>query len=168
MFLAAIGILYISLVMAGLDRVVDDEKFDRLRKIEIAYVNSKGENLCYKLPESRVLPGNFFYTIKELRDNLWIYFSRDPMNKSRMLLLIRDKKIEEVLLLREGTNQRLIDRQIKKIKKVSSELNESSKKIDRDKLEGKEIQRRIEMANEFSDFIEKKFLKNEKIENCHE
>ncbi len=169
MFLAAIGILYISFVMASLDRVIDDEKFDRLRKIEIAYINSRGENLCYKLPESRVLPNNIFYWVKESRDNLWIYFSRNQVDKLRMLLLLRDKKIEEVLSLQEEkVNPKLIERQMKKIKKASNELDNCLINLNANNPEAKDVQKRVQTANEFYDYIENKFLNNEKIENCHE
>jgi hypothetical protein len=167
MLLVAMGILYISFVMASLNRVIDDEKFDRLRKIQITYIDSKGEESCYKLPESRVLPNNIFYPIKELRDNLWVYFSRDKIDKLRILLLVRDKKIEEVLLLKEnGFNEKIIDAQMKKIKKISDELNVNL--INSNRLENKEIQQRIEKANEFYKFISEKFYKWERIEKCYE
>jgi len=169
MAVVAFGILYASFVMASLDRVIDDETFDRLRKIEISYVNSKGEKQCYKLPESNVLPNNFFYPIKELRDNLWVYLSKDSINKLKVLLLIRDKKVEEILLLqRNGSDKKIIDRQIKKIEEMSDRLNTEFGILDKKRPEGKEVQKRIETANEFYKFIYKKFLDEEKIENCHE
>jgi hypothetical protein len=169
MALAAVVILYISFVMASLDRVVDDEKFDRLRKIEIAYINPKGENQCYKLPESRILPNNLFYPIKEMRDNLWIYFSRDKINELRIQLLIRDKKIEEVLLLRENKgSKKIIDKQIEKIKQISNKLTNDLNNLNREKLENKEIQIKGEIANDFYEFIYKEVFNGKEIEKCHE
>ena len=169
MLLAAMGILYISFVMASLNRVIDDEKFDRLRKIEIAYINSKGENSCYKLPESRLLLSNVFYPIKELRDNLWIYFSRDKIDKLRVLLLVRDKKIGELLSLKaKAVNEKTINRQIKKIKEMSEKLNANLKDIDNNRIEDRELQRRGEMSNEFYEFILEKFYSGERIKRCYE
>ena len=169
MFLAAIGILYISFVMASLNRVIDDEKFGRLRKIEIAYVNSKGEENCYKLPESRVLPNNIFYPIKEIRDNLWIYFSRDKVDKLRIQLLIRDKKIEEVLLLKENKgSKKTIDKQIEKIRNTSDKLTNDLNNLNRGKIENKEIQIRGEVASEFYEFIDKEVFNGKEIKKCHE
>jgi hypothetical protein len=157
MLLIAIGILYISFVMASLNRVIDDEKFGKLRKIQITYINSRGGEDSYKLPESRVLPNNIFYPVKELRDNLWIYFSREKIDKLRILLLVRDKKINEVLLLKEnGSNEKIINRQIEKIKEISNDLNVNLRNLN-NKIENEEIQQRIEIANEFYKFISEKF-----------
>ena len=169
MALAAGVILYVSFVMASLDRVIDDERFDRLRKVEISYVNSRGENWCYKLPESQILPSNIFYSVKELRDNLWIYFSRDEVNKMRVQLLMRDKKIEEVLLLKEnGIDEKLINKQLEKISQLSEKLVNDFNRLDQNKPENKEIQKRMEIANEFYNFVYKKLENNEKIEKCYE
>jgi hypothetical protein len=169
MLLMAMVILYVSFVLASLGRVVDDEKFDRLRKIQIAYINFRGEENCYKLPESGVLPTNIFYPIKELRDNLWIYFSRDKIDKLRIVLLIKDKKIEEVLLLQNnGSSEKIINRQMKKIQEVSNRLVVDLEKLNDNKLEDKEIRRRVEIADEFYKFFIEKLYKKEKIKKCYE
>ena len=164
MFLGAIVILYVSFVMASLNRVVDDEKFDRLRKIEMTYINSRGEENCYKLPESRVLPNNIFYPAKELRDNLWIYFSRNKVDQLRILLLVRDKKIEEVLVMIENSsNKKLIDKQIIKIKEISDELDLKLREID-----DKELVQRVRIADGFYRFIYEKLINGETIRKCYE
>ena len=168
MLLLAVGVLYISFVMASLSRVADDEKFDRLRKIQIAYINPKGEENCYKLPESNLLPNNVFYPLKELRDNLWIYFSRDKIDRLRILLLIRDKKIEEILLLKEsGINEKIVERQINKVNELAKELNASLMRLN-NTTETKELQRRMETADDFYKFISKKFFNMERVEKCYE
>lgn len=165
----AMVILYVSFVMASLDRVIDDETFDRLRKIQISYTNAKNENQCYKLPESNVLPNNFFYPIKELRDSLWIYFSKNDINKLKILLLIRDKKIEEILLLQESkSDKKVIEKQIEKIEKMSDKLDNEFVILDKRRPESSEVQKRIGIANEFYKFIYEKFLNKEKIEKCYE
>lgn len=168
MAVVAVGILYISFVMASLDRVIDDEKFDRLRKIEIAYVNSDGQNECYKLPESQVLPNSIFYPIKSLRDDLWIYFCRDEISKLRLQLLMRDKKITEVLLLEEKGHAEKAIGQLEKIKQLSDGLISGSNGVDTGRPEFREIKKRIEISNEFYEFISKKLSNNERIERCYE
>lgn len=154
--------------MASLDRVIDDERFDRLRKIEVAYVDFSGQNGCYKLPESQVLPNNIFYPIKNLRDNLWVYFCRDEISKLRLQLLMRDKKITEVLLLEENGDEVKATEQLEKIKQMSDALTSDSNNIDNGRPELREIKKRIEVSNEFYKFIENKFYNNEKVEKCHE
>lgn len=155
--------------MASLDRVADDEKFDKLRKIPISYMNFRGEKVCYKLPESGVLPNSIFYPIKNLRDNLWIYFSRNKMDKLRIMLLIRDKKIEEILLLNEQkVDKKIIEKQVKEIDNLADDFNVTLKDFDRNKPENKEIQRQLDSAKEFYSFIYKKLYNSEEIQGCHE
>lgn len=169
MALMALGILFTSFVMASLDRVIDDETFDRLRKINISYVNPKGEEHCYKLPESNVLPNNLFYPIKEMRDNLWVSLSKNDISKLKVLLLIRDKKIQEVLLLKANkSSNEVLQKQIKKVEEMSVKLDNEFNLLDKGKPEGKEVQKRVEVASEFYKFIYKKFLDEEKIEKCYE
>lgn len=169
MALVALVILYTSFAMASLDRVIDDETFGRLRKIDINFINSKGEEYCYKLPESNVLPNNIFYPIKEIRDGLWVSLSKDEISRLRVLLLIRDKKIEEILLLQKnGANQNIIKRQIEKIKKISDRLAYEYEILDKKRSESKELQRQVEIANEFYNFIYEKILDKEKIKECYE
>ncbi|NCC70919.1 hypothetical protein EOM09_05025 [bacterium] len=169
MLLVAIGILYISFVMASLSRVLEDEKSNKLRKIQIAYINNKGERLCYKLPESKVLPNSIFYPIKSLRDSLWISFSRDKTDKLRILLLVRDKKIEEFLLLSKNEfNEKVISKQMSKIEGISDELNVNFEEVGNIRMENSEIRQRIEISNEFYKFFTEKFNNGEELRNCYE
>lgn len=169
MVLAAIGILFVSFIRAGLEKVNEDERFDRLRKISIAYVDSRGENRCYRLPESGLLPNNILYPIKEFRDNLWIYLNRDRVDKLRITLLINDKRLEEVLLLKgRGRDQIKIEKQLKKIKEKMKDLENDSRRIIDNKPEIREIKRKIDTASEFYGFIYQKIYQNDIIENCYE
>lgn len=169
MVLAAIGILFVSFVRAGLNRVVEDERFDRLRKIPISYVDSRGEDRCYRLPESGLLPNNILYAIKEFRDNLWIYLTRDKIDKLRIRLLINDKRIGEILLLKEnGASKFLINNQLGKTKKMMEKVNIESRQLVDNKPEIKEIKMRVELANDFYGFIYKNFYDDDIIENCYE
>ena len=85
-----------------------------------------------------------------MRDGLWVNLSKDGISKLRVLLLIRDKKIEEILLLQKnGANENIIKRQIEKIKKISDRLAHEYEILDKKRPESKELQRQVEIANEF-------------------
>lgn len=47
----------------------------------------------YNLPYPGILPDNPLYPIKNLRDNLLIFFTRDQIKKTELFLLLSDKKI---------------------------------------------------------------------------
>lgn len=163
----ALGVLFVSFVRAGLDRVTEDEKFDRLRRISMAYVNHEGENRCYRLPESELLPDNIFYPIKELRDNLWIYLTRDKIDKLRIILLINDKRIEEILSLEEkNSSKSLIEKRLDKVGLMLNKLKNESKDLIDNRAELKEIRRRIELSDEFYTFVYQRYYQNSKLDKC--
>jgi len=47
----------------------------------------------YDLPFSGMLPDNPFYIIKKARDHMYIFFTRDHIKKSELLLKVSDKKV---------------------------------------------------------------------------
>lgn len=51
------------------------------------------ERVDYDLPFSGMLPDNPFYIIKKARDHMYIFFTRDHIKKSELLLKVSDKKI---------------------------------------------------------------------------
>lgn len=122
-FLAVI-ILYISLVRAGLELVNRDEKLDNLRNVPIVYeeqnINGDLIEYIYKLPETKTLPNTLFYFIKEIRDELWISFTSNKLDKARIALLIADKRIEEAIKLNQKIkDKKLINKTVlKAIKKI--------------------------------------------------
>lgn len=50
------------------------------------------EQVDYDLPFSGMLPDNPFYIIKKARDHVHIFFTRDHIKKSELLLNVSDKK----------------------------------------------------------------------------
>lgn len=47
----------------------------------------------YTLPYAGIGPDNPLYPLKEMRDSLWVFFTRDHNKKAELLLLMSDKKI---------------------------------------------------------------------------
>ena len=158
-------ILYISISRATLEMMIKDEKENSLRKLPITaeIINREGkvEKINYKFPETRTLPSSPFYFIKEIRDSFWINFTTDPINKSRILLLMADKKMEEVRLMSNSrANKQIIIRTvieaIDKLKLAGEEL----KKEDLNKIENQQIQIQINQAV----YVYKEIIKSLQIE----
>ena len=92
-------ILFISVAMANLETVMQEEKEDRLRVIPVEIITEKsnGEKIksVYYLPKIKIYPTNILYPIKIWRDKVWLWLTPDPCEKSRLLILIADKQIME-------------------------------------------------------------------------
>ena len=169
MIFLAMGILYFSFVRASLDRVINDERFDQLRKISVSYLTARGEKRCYKLPESGVLPDNVFYPVKEFRDNLWIYLTRDKGDKIMIMILINDKRLEEVLSLKKNnSNGKIIDNQLNKTKIMLDKINSVSRELTENRSEDKMLRSKIDIVNDFYNFVYEKFYQGGIIDKCYE
>lgn len=97
--LFAVAILFVSIARANLEVVLREEKEDKIRVIPINITVNKdnGEKIktIYYLPKIKIYPTNILYPIKIWRDKLWLALIRDPCEKSKLLLLIADKKMSE-------------------------------------------------------------------------
>lgn len=97
--LFAILILFISIARANLEVVLKEEREDRIRVIPMNIVINKenGEKIksVYYLPKIKIYPTNILYPVKIWRDQLWLALTRNPCEKSKLLLLIADKKMSE-------------------------------------------------------------------------
>lgn len=113
----SIIIIYISFVRAGLERVKENKNYDKLRNIPISFQSKNYlgglENHCYKLPETRTLPDSPWYFIKNLRDELWVNLSKNPLEKANILLLTADKKLEEAIRLDKKGRENLANETVK-------------------------------------------------------
>lgn len=96
-------ILGISLVRTSLNTVLKEENENELRTepVESSMPSTNGsmEKFSYKLPSANILPGNFFYIFKKIRENLWIRFTKTTIDKSKISLLIADKRVSESIIL---------------------------------------------------------------------
>jgi hypothetical protein len=129
-------ILYVSFVRAGLERLKENKSYDILRNVPIYFQtkNDLGEfqNYCYKLPETNTLPDSPLYFIKNIRDEFWVDFSKEPLEKANILLLIADKNMEEAIKLDKKGKNNLANETVKesilkleKSKKIVNSLNQS-------------------------------------------
>lgn len=105
-------VLYISIARGSLDLMIKDEKENELRKVPVMseFVDKNGiiTKISYKFPETRTLPSSPFYFLKRIRDRLWVSFTKNPMDKCRVLMLEADKKMSEVILM----NQQNVEKQL--------------------------------------------------------
>lgn len=166
MVVISLVILYVSFTRAGLEKVSLDEKYDQLRKESIAY--HQGTE-CYKLPESKTLPDSPFYFLKKIRDDLWIRFSNNPIDKMRIGLLVADKKIMEVLMLYwQGKSEDTWKGNLVEAETKNQELREIINKLGSDDIEIQKLARKINQANSFYQDIIEQLSKKEIIKECHE
>ena len=100
-----LGVLFVSLAKASLQiwAIEDTQNQLRTKPIEfvIKYSNGSTESGIYKLPEIKTLPTNPLYGLKTARNYIWMSLTRGHINKSKMALLIADKKMTEAQILFE-------------------------------------------------------------------
>lgn len=145
----ALVVLLLSIIKSTLEITLKDDRESNLRNIPVKVKdNLPKDEIVYKLPETNVLPNKpVFYLVKELRNNLWLYLAKSNIDKSRIAFLIADKKMEEVIILNDMTNdQQLIIRTtleaINKLKLATDQL----KKERSDKIESQQIYNQINKA----------------------
>lgn len=79
----------VTLLLIFLSAVVLlSEKTDHV----LAQIEIKNESVEYDLPFAGVLPDSPLYSLKSVRDNFWLFFTRDNMKKAEVLMLFSDKK----------------------------------------------------------------------------
>lgn len=150
-------ILFVSIARAGLEIMAQGNNTDKVRVNLVNFVitNDDGstEPVSYKLPEINMLPTSSFYGFKYIRDWLWINLSRTPLEKSKVLLLVADKKIAEssALFIDNLPNQAMdaatealvklkyAQRETNNIKKNTDEVKQLNLQIVRAGLAYKEI-----------------------------
>jgi len=139
-FFVSLGILFVSLVATSWEVLASEKNYDsyRVKPISVEKVNEEGRRvkINYKLPEIKTLPDNFFYGFKEIRNYIWLKLAREPVDKSKLLLFLADKRISESLLLMEKNKTSLslksardAVKKLKKSKEWSLKIEESEKKL---------------------------------------
>lgn len=140
--LMAMSILYISLARASLERSIEDERLDNLRKVPIRF-----EEKTYRLPETRTLPDSPFYFFKQTRDELWVELTTDPTDKFRVVMLIADKRMEEALTLeKKNMNSPLVKKTIDDAVKKLEMAVEIVDKYNFNEIEKREMNWRMDQA----------------------
>jgi Domain of unknown function (DUF5667) len=165
-----LAVLFGSLILTGLETMANDRKTNCLRNFPIEYTEKmeNGENILrvYKVPESRVGPGNITYLIKKIRDKLWIDLSQTPKDKAEVCLLIADKRMfNTVELIKNNKDGDLIlvtfDETIFHLKEAKKMLSEENS----DDIEILKIDQQINRAGlAYKDIVKSLNYKNEKID----
>ena len=148
-------VLYISIARGSLDLMIKDEKENELRKVLVS------SEISYKLPETRTLPSSPFYPLKRLRDYLWVSFTKNQLDKCRVLMLIADKKMSEVILMNQQNvkKQLIVGTTIDAINQLKL-ASEGLKKDQLNKVEKEAILMQINQAK----YVYKEIIKTLKIE----
>lgn len=84
--LSILTILIASFVICTLHSVVRASETDTALEIQ-------SKDIDYDLPFAGLLPDSPFYMIKQARDHLYVFFTRDNIKKAELLLHLTDKKI---------------------------------------------------------------------------
>lgn len=105
-----LGVLFVSLAKASLQiwAIEDTQNQLRTKPVDfiIKYNNGSTESGNYKLPEIKTLPTSPFYGLKAARNFLWMGLSNGSVDKSKMALLIADKKMTEAKILFETSKSK--------------------------------------------------------------
>ena len=104
-----------------------------------------------------------------MRDDLWIRFSRNEVDKARISLLVADKKMEEAIVMYEknidsSIFKKTIDEAVKRIEIVQNTVNTMNK----NDLEVKKIKQKMDQTNWFYQYIIERISLNKKIVRCDE
>lgn len=101
--MAGFLVLFLSMARVGLEIMAQENNEGKLRVNPVSFVlksnDGSDEMITYKLPQTGILPDHPLYPFKRLRDWLWITFSSNPKNKSKIILFLADKKIGESIKL---------------------------------------------------------------------
>lgn len=76
--------------------------FSQKTDTALAQVEMKGETVEYTLPFAGLLPDSPLYPLKVVRDNFWLFFTRDNIKKAEVLLLFSDRKTAASQMLFES------------------------------------------------------------------
>jgi hypothetical protein len=156
-------ILAVSLIRTSLNIVLQPDSENKLRTepVEFLMPNDQGvmEKASYKLPSASTLSVDYFYPLKKIRENLWIQFINNPIDKSRISLLIGDKRMfESEILIKKNKNEMALETIQEAIDKLKY-----AKKIIKASNNNKNI--RIDQLNAQifkAGFAYKKILENDK------
>lgn len=125
-FLALVAgflVLVVSVGRAGWETIAKEEKEGRLgcEAVVVMSTDKQGgeERYEYRLPEAGVLPGNFWYIFKQIRNSLWVRLAAGKDNKLVVTMVLADKNMAEAKeLYEQGQGDRAIESSLKAIDKL--------------------------------------------------
>lgn len=107
-FGVGILILFVSISRASLSILAQESISDKIAvnivEFEIVQADGAVVSASHRLPEVNMLPNETFYGFRKIRDWMWLFFSRGELNKSKISMLLADKKIAEVIVMADKEN----------------------------------------------------------------
>lgn len=146
------------------EAVTEDKKVESEEEAE----DKKVEKVDYELAYPGILPGHPLYFLKLVRDKVIGFLINDNGKKAEFNLLNSDKRVYAgVLLVEKGDHELAFET----ISKSNNYLHESVFEISKAKTDGKDVdnfiklldlstRKHIEVVNEITDKIDKKFRKD--------
>jgi len=107
----------------------------------------------YFLTYPGVLPGNFLYPLKMVRDRIWLFLTTDPLQKAQTLLLFADKRL--------GAGKVLIEKGKKDLGITT--LSKAEKYLERALIQGKIAREKGKESESFFNTLEKASQKHQEV-----
>lgn len=152
--LVSLVIFAVSVGQASWANISEDVNFDRFRINPVEFEMDMGDGIekkvTYYLPQINQVPGQIFYPIKSVRDNLWLKLSAKNNRDAKLYLLLADKKIAESLILsqRKDLSKKYMYKTAwlaVEYLKTAEELSQNMDNI----IEADKISSRVDMAKYF-------------------
>jgi len=107
----------------------------------------------YFLAYPGILPGNFLYPLKMVRDRIWLFLTPDPLQKAQTLLLFADKRL--------GAGKALIEKGKEDLGITT--LSKAEKYLEKALIQGKIAKQKGEDTTTFFNTLEKASQKHQEV-----
>jgi len=107
----------------------------------------------YFLAYPGILPGNFLYPLKMVRDRIWLFLITDPLQKAHTLLLFADKRL--------GAGKALIEKGKENLGITT--LSKAEKYLERALIQGKIAKEKGKDTESFFNTLEKASQKHQEV-----
>jgi len=107
----------------------------------------------YFLAYPGILPDNFLYPLKMIRDRIWLFLTTDPLQKAQTLLLFADKRL--------GAGKALIEKGKEDLGITT--LSKAEKYLERALIQGKIAKEKGKKSESFFNTLEKASQKHQEV-----
>jgi len=107
----------------------------------------------YFLAYPGILPGNFLYPLKMVRDRIWLFLTPDPLQKAQTLLLFADKRL--------GAGKALVEKGKEDLGITT--LSKAEKYLERALIQGKIAKQKGKETKSFFATLQKASKKHQEI-----
>jgi len=107
----------------------------------------------YFLAYPGILPGNFLYPLKMVRDRIWMFLTTDPLQKAQTLLLFADKRL--------GAGKALIEKEKEDL--GISTLSKAEKYLERALIQARVAKEKGKDIEAFLNTLEKASQKHQEV-----